>query len=71
MVNYRVDKIGGQARLRIVHPSNEKNPSDEKTQELIVKGGESIIVSRNGNINYSIDTKMIPIDCYGQDLDRK
>ena len=65
MVNYRVDKIGGQARLRIVHPSIEK------TQELIVKGGESIIVSRNGNINYSIDTKMIPIDCYGQDLDRK
>ena len=65
MVNYRVDEIGGQARLLIVHPS------DEKTQELIVKGGESIIVSRNGNINYSIDTKMIPINCYGQDLDRK
>ena len=65
MVNYRVDKIGGQARLLIVHPS------DEKTQELIIKGGESVIVSRNGNINYSIDTKMIPIDCDGQDLDRK
>ena len=66
MVNYRVDRIfGGQARLHIVHPSIEK------TQELIVKGGESVIVTGEGYIKYSVDTKIIPIDCDGRDLDRK
>ena len=66
MVKYRVDSIfRGQARLLIV------NPSDGDTQELIVKGGESVIVTGKGKIKYSVDTTIIPIDCDGQDLDRK
>ena len=65
-VRYRVDKIfGALACLQIRHHS------DEWSQELLVKGGESVIVAENGSIKYAKTTKIIPIDCEGQNLDKK
>ena len=67
-VKYHVDRIGAQARLLI---KQHRHHGDEKTQHLIIKGGESVIVTENGIIKYAIGTKIIPIDCNGKNLDKK
>jgi len=65
-VNYRADKLfGAQARLII------RQPNVERLQELVVKGGEKIIVEKYGKISFSTNEKIVPIDAEGNDLDER
>ena len=65
-IKYHVDNLfGAPARLIIVHPNVEM------PQELIIKGGEAIIVTRDGRIKFSTNSKIVPIDAEGRDLDKK
>ena len=61
-----MDSIFGKpARLILIHPRVER------PQELIVKGGEGIIVSRDGSIKYSMKSRITPVDINGCDLNKK
>ena len=40
--------------------------------ELIVKGkGEGVIIDQKGSIKYSVESKIVPVDCKGNDLVKK
>ena len=53
------------ARLIVLHPDVEQ------PQELVIKGGDGIIVARDGSLKYSTNNKIVPVDVQGQELNRK
>ena len=53
------------ARLIVLHPNVKQE------QELVIKGGDGIIVARDGSLKYSTNNKIVPVDFEGQDLNRK
>ena len=65
-VSYQADSIfAPTARLIVLHP-NVETP-----QELIIKGGEGIIVTKDGSLKYCTGKKIVPIDNEGHNLNRR
>ena len=57
--------FGAQARLIVIHQNVEM------AQEIIVSGGEGVIICQDGRIKFSTKKKIIPVDAQGCDLDKK
>ena len=65
-MKYHTDKIWGAAsRLMIIH-ADLKIPL-----EIVIKGGESVIVTPDWCLKYATKKKIVPVDTKGKDLDKK